>query len=90
MPNPVQERFAILKEAGVLPGYFAKLFGFGRVSVSMWVNGRAVPHPLHRSAVIAALDEVKSAYDAGRLPILDAARKDAYQRFVDAVKTKSE
>ena len=63
------EQFSILKTAGVGPSFFAGYFGFGRVSVSMWVNGRAEPHPLHRSAVLAALEKVKKAYDGGRLPL---------------------
>lgn len=84
-------QFAILKAAKVLPGYFARHFGFGRVSVSMWVNGRAEPHPLHRSAVLGALEKVKTAYDAGRLPLAGpVARKDAFLRFVDAIEPKSE
>ena len=81
------EQFSILKLAGVRPGVFASYYGFGRVSVSMWINGRAEPHNLHRSRVLTALDEVKKAYDDGRLPLkVRVLRDQALTAFSDAMK----
>lgn len=86
MTNQPMEQFAILKEAGVLPGYFARMNGFSRVSVSMWVNGRCSPHPLHRSAVLAALQQVKAAYDGGRLPLKRPVKRcDVYSLLCEAI-----
>ena len=81
------EQFSILKLAGVGVGVFASYYGFGRVSVSMWINGRAEPHSLHRSQVLSALDEVKKAYDDGRLPLkAPVHRNQALIAFSNAMK----
>lgn len=70
----------------MLPAHFGRFFGFKRVSVSMWMNGRATPHPLHESKVKAALDAVRRAVDGGHLPISPLPRNTRYDRTTAALR----
>lgn len=61
--------FDIIRQAGILPGHFARYFGYKRVTVSMWVNGRCQPHTLHAPKVYADLALVALALKSELLPV---------------------
>lgn len=77
--------FDIIKKAGLLPGHFARLFGFKRVTVSMWVNGRAVPHHLHAELVARALGMVERGVKVGALPVSSTPRHTRLERTLKAL-----
>jgi hypothetical protein len=78
--------FTVLRTANILPAYFGRFFGYRRVSVSQWVNGRAEPHTLHRVKVFHDLSVVQRGLKNGDLPVADTPRKDRYERTSRALK----
>jgi hypothetical protein len=78
--------FTVLRAADVLPAHFGRFFGYGRVSVSHWLNGHAQPHELHRVKVFRDLQAVYTALKAGDLPVEPTPKKNRYERTERALK----
>jgi hypothetical protein len=78
--------FSVLRTADVLPGHFGRFFGYGRVSVSHWLNGHKSPHELHRVKVFRDLQAVHTALKLGDLPVPSTPRKNRYERVERALK----
>ena len=69
--------FSILKVARIRTVDAAKLLKLSRVTVSLWVNGKAQPHSLVRTRVLNFLDAVEQAMQAGSLPVpFDVGRRE--------------
>ena len=85
----MKNHFEIIRQAGILPGHFARFFGYKRGTVSMWVNGRAQPHNLHSDKVYGDLGIVARALKAKLLPVSVSAlsgRFDAVSRALSKAK----
>jgi hypothetical protein len=75
--------FDTAKEVGVKPVDIARLLNIHRVTVSLWLNGRAVPHHLILRRVKLLLDAIRVAKDTGQLPLpVETKRKDRYEALV--------
>jgi len=64
-----------IKAAKIDLSHFAKYFGYLRVSVSMWMNGRCVPHKWRSEQLQKDLALVRSALKFGSLPVSVSGRK---------------
>lgn len=71
--------FDIIKKAGLTTGDFAKIAGVSRVTVSLWVNGHALPHKLHSGLIARLLDALEVEVDIGSLPLQGVARDERLQ-----------
>ena len=61
--------FQVAKDARLRPDDIAKLMKLSRVTVSLWFNGHTKPHHLIAKRVDKLLAAIKSAMDAGDLPL---------------------
>lgn len=61
--------FSIIKEAGISVSDFARIANVSRVTVSLWVNGKILPHRLHIKKINQLLVSIEKALDAQMLPI---------------------
>jgi hypothetical protein len=80
---------AAITDAKLDLAHFAKYFGYLRVSVSMWVNNRALPHPWRHAQLCRDLELVRTALKSGLLPVKVSARRakyDATCRALDAAR----
>ena len=82
--------FEIIKKAKLQPAEVAPWFKAHRVSVSMWLNGRGLPHHLRRERVDYVLKIIKSAVKAGDLPLPPYTSRRERRLKVDAVLRKQE
>ena len=92
MPTEQQpfERLALLKQAGIRTGYFARYCGIHRVTVSMWVNGRSGrPRPLYLQKANEALDVIEAGLTKGVFPLPETKKRDQYDAFVEAMRASS-
>lgn len=71
--------FDIIKKAGLTTGDFAKIAGVSRVTVSLWVNGHALPHKLHSGLIDRLLQALEVEVDIGSLPLQGVARDERLQ-----------
>lgn len=71
--------FDIIKKAGLTTGDFAKIAGVSRVTVSLWVNGHALPHKLHSGLIDRLLHALEVEVDIGSLPLQGVARDERLQ-----------
>lgn len=59
----------LLKKAEVGVGEFAKLAGVSRVTASLWINGHAAPHTLHKDKIDRLWVAISIACGDGTLPL---------------------
>lgn len=59
----------LLKKAGVGVGEFAKLAGVSRVTASLWINGHAAPHTLHKDKIDRLWVAISNAMVENQLPL---------------------
>jgi hypothetical protein len=64
-----------IKAAKIDLSHFAKYFGYLRVSVSMWMHGRCVPHKWRADKLSQDLSLVRMALKTGALPVNVSIRK---------------
>jgi hypothetical protein len=69
--------FEPVKQAQLQPHDLAKLLKLNRITVSMWLNGHAMPHKLHREKVQELVDAIQVALDDGKFPVpLEVTRRE--------------
>lgn len=69
--------FEPIKQAQLQPHDVAKLLHLNRITVSLWLNGHAMPHKLHREKVQKLVDAIGEAVEAGDFPVpLDITRRE--------------
>lgn len=61
--------FTVVADAGLRPADLSKLLDVGRVTCSRWLHGHKQPHHLHVDKVVATVDAIKRASDAGAFPV---------------------
>lgn len=61
--------FTLISRAGLTQAEFAHLCGVSRVTVSLWVNGHAVPHYLHDGHIAGALAVLQRGLADNRFPV---------------------
>ena len=71
--------FDIVKKAKVKSVDLAKLLNVSRVTVSLWLRGRRVPHHLLKARVDLLLEAIRMAEEAGTLPVSADTKQD--ERF---------
>lgn len=59
----------LLKQAEIGVGEFAKLAGVSRVTASLWVNGHAEPHSLHKEKIDKLWVAISTACGDASLPL---------------------
>lgn len=61
--------FGVIKEAGISVSDFARIANVSRVTVSLWVNGKILPHRLHIKKINQLLLSIEGALEDKTLPI---------------------
>lgn len=80
--------FEVIELAGLTQQQFADLVGVSRVTVNTWARGHYKPGSLTRKRVKTALDLLKDAVEAGRLPVKDNVRDVLLQRQLSRIHGK--
>ena len=79
------DRLALLKQAGIPTGYFARYSGIHRVTVSMWANGRTpTARPVYWAVASKLLDLVEKGLNTGVFPI-KKGKRNGYEAFAAAM-----
>lgn len=69
-------KFDVIKKAGLTTGDFAKIAGVSRVTVSLWVNGHALPHKLHGGLISRLLLALEKEVEEKSLPLQGVSKED--------------
>ncbi len=84
-----------ITDAKIDLSHFAKYFGYLRVSVSMWMHERCVPHRWRAAQLEKDLALVRTGLKAGLLPVSVSARRgnaryEAVAKALDAARVLSQ
>ena len=60
--------FSVLKDTDLSQVEFAEVLGVSRVTVNLWLHGKANPHRYNTDNVYATLVALRKASDKGLLP----------------------
>ena len=60
--------FSFAKSAKLTQSELAAVLGVSRVTVNMWIKGKAKPHRLHAGDIRKRLNALREAIESGKLP----------------------